>query len=62
MLKCFTLSIAVLKTITVENGTKVKAGDTIGTMGGKETEEGVHLHIEFLECKIFFFCRPINIL
>ncbi|MFR5069287.1 MAG: M23 family metallopeptidase [Eubacteriales bacterium] len=53
--KMFHIIYRCLKTITVENGTKVKAGDTIGTMGGKETEEGVHLHIEFLESKIFFW-------
>ena len=48
-----------LKTITVENGTKVKAGDTIGTMGGKETEEGVHLHIEFWNVRYSFFADPL---
>ena len=50
----FSHYLSLFKTITVENGNKVKAGDTIGTMGGKETEEGVHLHIEFWNVKIFF--------
>lgn len=57
--KMFHIIYRCLKTITVENGTKVKAGDTIGTMGGKETEEGVHLHIEFWNVRYSFFADPL---
>ena len=57
--KMFHIIYRCLKTITVENGTKVKAGDTIGTMGGKETEEGVHLHIEFWNVRYYFFADPL---
>ena len=38
---------------------KVKAGDMIGTMGGKGTEEGVHLHIEFWNIRYSFFADPL---
>lgn len=57
--KMFHIIYRCLKTITVENGTKVKAGDIIGTMGGKETEEGVHLHIEFWNVRYSFFADPL---
>ena len=55
----FRINYRCLKTITVENGAKVKAGDMIGTMGGKGTEEGVHLHIEFWNIRYSFFADPL---
>ena len=55
----FRINYRCLKTITAENGAKVKAGDMIGTMGGKGTEEGVHLHIEFWNIRYSFFADPL---
>ena len=57
--KMFRIIYRCLKTITAENGAKVKAGDMIGTMGGKGTEEGVHLHIEFWNIRYSFFADPL---
>ena len=57
--KMFRIIYRCLKTITAENGEKVKAGDMIGTMGGKGTEEGVHLHIEFWNIRYSFFADPL---
>ena len=57
--KMFRINYRCLKTITAENGAKVKAGDMIGTMGGKGTEEGVHLHIEFWNIRYSFFADPL---
>ena len=57
--KMFRIIYRCLKTITAENGAKVKAGDMIGTMGGKGTKEGVHLHIEFWNIGYSFFADPL---
>ena len=57
--KMFRIIYRCLKTITAENGAKVKAGDMIGTMGGKGTKEGVHLHIEFWNIRYSFFADPL---
>ena len=61
--KMFRIIYRCLKTITAENGAKVKAGDMIRNNGRKRNKRrrGTFTY-RILEYKIFFFCRPINIL